>query len=138
MTDIDPTRITIRSFGYLHDRPADLPPADITIDLRRLLADPAHVPDGSMLDMTGLDAAVRRFVFATPGALDLVDNTRRLVRAMADVKPVIVAFGCAGGRHRSVALAHALHDQLASRHLDVSVHHLHVHLPRVIHPNTSR
>lgn len=66
--------ITIRSQGYLHSLPADLAPADITLDLRRLLADPAHVPDGTMLDMTGLDPAVRTFVFATPGALDLVDQ----------------------------------------------------------------
>jgi RNase adaptor protein for sRNA GlmZ degradation len=132
MTDIDTTRITIRSFGYLHDIQTDLAPADITIDLRRLLADPAHFPDGSMLDLTGLDPAVRDFVFATPGALDLLHHLSGLVQAMDAIKPTIVDLGCAGGRHRSVALAAALADQLDAADYDVSVHHLHVHLPRVI------
>lgn len=134
MTDIDTTRITVRSFGYLHDMPADLTPADITLDLRRLLADPAHVPDRSMLDMTGLDPTVQDFVFATPGALDLLHHVSGLVQSMDTIKPTIVDFGCAGGRHRSVALAAALADQLDAAGYDVSVHHLHVHLPRVIHP----
>lgn len=128
----DTTRITVRSFGFLHVMPADLPPADITIDLRRLLADPAHVPDGSMIDLDGRDPAVRRFVFATPGALDLLDHVRRLVQAMDSIKPTVVDFGCAGGRHRSVVLAAALTSQLAADGYDVSVQHLHVHLPRVI------
>ena len=126
------TRIQVRSFGFLHDKPADLSPADITIDLRRLLADPAHVPDGSMLDLDGRDPAVRRFVFGTPGALDLLDHVVRLVQAMDAVKPTVVDFGCAGGRHRSVTLAAALADQLDAAGYDVSVQHLHVHLPRVI------
>lgn len=132
MTDIDPTRITIRSFGYLHDKPTDLPPADITIDLRRLLADPAHVPDGSMLDLTGLDPAVQAFVFATPGALDVLRHVIGLVQSMDALKPTVADFGCAGGRHRSVALAAALADELDAADYDVSVQHLHVHLPRII------
>lgn len=132
MNDIDTTRITIRSFGYLHARPADLLPADITIDLRRLLADPAHVPDGSMLDLTGLDPAVQAFVFATPGALDLLHHLNGLVQALDAIKPTIMDLGCAGGRHRSPALAAALAAQLDADGYDVSVQHVHIHLPRVI------
>jgi RNase adaptor protein for sRNA GlmZ degradation len=124
--------VKIYSFGYLHDRPAVLDTADITLDLRRLLADPAHVPGGDMLDLTGLDMTVRRFVRATPGALALVDHTRALVLALAAVKPVVVVKGCAGGRHRSVSAAQDLHDQLTAAGVPVLVQHLHVHLPRVI------
>lgn len=128
-----PTRaVTVLSFGYLHPRPSDLAAVDVTLDVRRLLADPAHVPDGDMLDMDGRDPAVRTFVFRTPGALDLLDHTRRLVQTMAAVKPVTVAFGCAGGRHRSVVLAGALHAQLSAEGMGVTLRHLHVHLPRVI------
>lgn len=124
--------VRLYSFGYLHDRPAVLDTADITLDLRRLLADPAHVPGGHMLDLTGLDMTVRRFVRATPGALDLVDHVRALILAMAAVKPVTLAAGCAGGRHRSPSVTQDLHDQLKAARVTVLVQHLHVRLPRVI------
>ena len=121
--------ITILSFGYLHGEP---PKADITVDLRELLADPAHRPEGDMLDMTGLDAAVSDFVFRTRGAGTLVDDLYRLVVGLAQVKPVRLALGCAGGRHRSTAIAQALCDAMTSGDVEAEVLHLHVHLPRVI------
>lgn len=124
--------ITILSFGYLHSWPQDAPTPDITVDLRRLLADPAHVPNGAMLDMNGLDESIREFVFATPGARALMFNVRRTVADMSAIKPIVVALGCAGGRHRSVVLAAELYVQLAVAGYEVSVKHLHVHLPRVI------
>lgn len=125
--------VTIQSFGYLHLRHPV--PADFTLDLRAVLADPAHVPDGSLLDLDGRDPAVRDFVFATPGATALLDDTVQLAANLLRVKPsVIVAFGCAGGRHRSVALADALGAALTALGHTVVVEHLHVHLPRVIKP----
>jgi UPF0042 nucleotide-binding protein len=54
---------------------------------------------------------VREFVLAQPAAKDLLDN---LERTLKDALPhyrergrsqLIVAFGCTGGRHRSVAMA---------------------------------
>lgn len=123
--------VKLFSFGYLHGPPpaTDIPP----FDLRRSLFDPAHVPSGDMLDMTGLDAAVRRFVFGTPGALDILADAKAQTLAKAADGPVTVAFGCAGGRHRSVVLAQALHAQLFAAGVPVLLQHLHVHLPRVIH-----
>lgn len=130
MTPTTAQPIRIVSFGYLHgDAPqTDIPP----FDLRRSLFDPAHVPSGDMLDMTGLDVTVRRFVFGTTGALDILADAKAQTLAKAADRPVSVAFGCAGGRHRSVVLAQALHDQLQAAGHTVLVQHLHVHLPRVI------
>lgn len=121
--------INILSFGYLHGDP---PKADITIDLRELLSDPAHRPQGDMLDMTGLDEEVASFVFATPGAHKLINNLFRLVRDASEIKPIKLAIGCAGGRHRSVALVEEMQLLLYSAGQDVEHEHLHVHLPRVI------
>jgi UPF0042 nucleotide-binding protein len=54
---------------------------------------------------------VREFVLAQPAATELLDN---LERTLKDALPhyrergrsqLIVAFGCTGGRHRSVAMA---------------------------------
>lgn len=120
--------ITILSFGYLHPWPQDAPDPDITVDLRRLLNDPARALNGAMLDSTGLDREVRRFVFNTPGARRLALNISDMATEMAMVKPVVLAFGCAGGRHRSVALAQYVADVSGY----ATVQHLHVHLPRVI------
>jgi RNase adaptor protein for sRNA GlmZ degradation len=131
MTNTVAPAVQITSFGYLH---TDTPPtADLTIDLRRFLADPAHVPGGAMLDMTGLDPVVADFVFATPGAQDLLDNTVWTVLAMLKVKPhITVAAGCKVGKHRAAAYSARLRAALVDAGVTADVQHLHVHLPRVI------
>lgn len=125
--------VTVYSFGYLHPLPDELAAFDNTLDLRRLLADPAHIPGGHMLDLRGdHDEQVREFVFATPGATVLLEDANRLVASMARIKRVAVAFGCAGGKHRAAAMAWGLADRLIDSGHDVRVQHLHAHLPRVI------
>lgn len=121
--------VKIFSSGLLH---GPMPTADITRDLRTDLPDPAYALDGSMRDLTGLNPMVRRHVFGTPGALDILADVKADVLARAASGPVTVAFACAGGKHRSVALAQALHDQLVTVGVPALVQHLHVHLPRVI------
>jgi RNase adaptor protein for sRNA GlmZ degradation len=126
--------------GHRHQLPAGTPAADFELDLRRTLADPAHRPEGDMLDLTGLDPVVRAFVLDTRGARRLVKQTVRLVRGAAAVKPVVVWVGCAGGKHRAAAIGEEVMKRLRrrglrfwARPLEVEVRHLHVHLPRVIH-----
>jgi len=126
--------IATYSFGYLHPWPegVERPSDEDTYDLREKLADPAHVPTGAMLDMTGLDPEVEGFVFRTEGASELFSEIADNACDKAMEAPVAVAIGCAGGRHRSVAVAAVMRGYLALLGYEVSVHHLHVHLPRVI------
>jgi UPF0042 nucleotide-binding protein len=126
--------ITVLSFGYLHPWPEGIekPSDENTYDLREKLFDPAHVPGGEMRDRTGLDDDVRIFVFETEGAPELFYKILDEARGKALDEPVTIAFGCAGGRHRSVAMAQEMHKWLKTYGHDVSVEHLHVHLPRVI------
>lgn len=131
--------VLILTRGHLHDLPDGTPPADVEFDLRRYLADPAHRPQGDMLDLTGLDPRVRRFVLATSGARPLLRNAARLARGTAAVKPVVVVFGCAGGKHRAAAMGEECAKRLRkrglrfwTRPLRVEVRHLHADLPRVI------
>jgi RNase adaptor protein for sRNA GlmZ degradation len=85
-----------------------------------------------MLDLTGLDPRVRRFVLDTPGAAELLGTAVPMVFMLARVKRVVVMVGCAGGKHRAAAIGQELADQLEVFGLRVRVVHLHVDLPRVI------
>ena len=129
-TDAD--NVTIVTRGHLHPLPVDCPVSDIEFDLRRLLSDPAHRPEGDMLDLTGLDETVRQFVLDTRGAKELVSSAVPLIFMMAKVKRVTVMVGCAGGKHRAAAVGQELATQLERFGVKVKVTHLHVHLPRVI------
>ena len=126
--------VLVLTRGFLHRLPAGLVPADVVFDLRRHLADPAHRPQGDMLDQSGLQPAVRDFVLATRGAGQLLESAVPLVQTMAAVKPVVVMVGCAGGKHRAPAIGAELARRLRDRGLVVAVRHLHAHLPRVIRP----
>jgi UPF0042 nucleotide-binding protein len=92
-----------------------------------------------LLDRDGRDAAVRQVVLSTPGAATLLDIVSQTVDvARATRKPMTIAFGCAGGRHRSVALAEVLAGLLDAQGVTVDLEHRHVHLPRVVREGDDR
>jgi hypothetical protein len=93
------------AFGYKRGIPDG---AAWVVDVR-MLDNPYWVDELRPLD--GRDAKVREFVLRQPAARDLLDN---LERTLKDALPhyrergrsqLVVAFGCTGGRHRSVAMA---------------------------------
>lgn len=124
-------RVQVSSFGYLHS-PA--PDAHITIDLRHALYDP-HV-DPAMRELTGLDRVVGEHVLNTPGATGIVGAAFLLIHAMLpghDQRGEVlrVAFGCAGGRHRSVVLATELAGLLVTAGIGAELGHRDVLRPVV-------
>jgi UPF0042 nucleotide-binding protein len=121
-------QVLVTSFGYGH---ADPPEADVTLDARRLLHDP-HV-DPAMREMTGLDETVRRRVLATRGAKAWIEHEAAAVRTLLDHvgRPVTVAFGCAGGRHRSVVMASECARLLAAAGFEVHLEHRDVTKPLI-------
>ncbi|MFJ6566713.1 ATPase [Streptomyces sp. NPDC091292] len=113
--------VEIVSFGYLHAAP---PVADLTIDLRHHFRDPHVSPE--LRYMTADDEPVRTAVLNTPGIRDLVDATATAVAAFGSgpsAGVVIVADGCAGGRHRAPTFARALAERLTAAGHHVSVVH---------------
>ncbi|WP_093746961.1 RNase adapter RapZ [Streptomyces sp. PAN_FS17] len=113
--------VEIVSFGYLHSAP---PAAHLTIDLRQHFRDPHVSPE--LRYMTADDAPVRAAVLNTPGITDLVEATARAVAAFASgpsAGTVVVADGCAGGRHRAPTFARALAAHLRAAGHSVSVSH---------------
>jgi UPF0042 nucleotide-binding protein len=126
-------KVGVYSFGYLwHPNPTELVSPTITVDLRKLLHNPFHDP--AMRELTGLEPAVRSYVLDTPGAVDLLCATANAtVAALRQVDSrglmVMVAFGCAGGRHRSVVLANELRTMMAAAGIGADVTHFDVLRP---------
>lgn len=98
-------QLRISSFGYKHGVPVDM---DLVMDCRFL---PNPYWDPELRHLSGLDEPVRRFVLAQRDAGPFLDHFTTLV---ADLLPAYanegrsflgIAFGCTGGRHRSVAIA---------------------------------
>ena len=92
--------------------------AALLIDAR-FLDNPYWVPE--LRDRTGRDPEVAEFVLKQPQAVKLLDDLETIV---GDLLPhyhekgrmhLVVAFGCTGGRHRSVVLAGEMARRLEKR-----------------------
>ncbi|MCK9240800.1 RNase adapter RapZ [Desulfocurvus sp.] len=121
-------RLYILSFGFKHGVPTD---ADLVFDLRFL---PNPHFDEALRPLSGQDEDVSRFVLGRePGA----EFLRRQLDYLNFVLPLYaregryrmtVAFGCTGGRHRSVAVAEAVFDSLRNSDYAVFLEHRHIDL----------
>jgi UPF0042 nucleotide-binding protein len=116
--------VTFMSFGFKHGPPRE---EDLAIDVR-FLANPHYQPE--LRELTGLDREVVDYI-AADGRLDVLYGHLEglldflLPEYVAEGKAhLVIAIGCTGGRHRSVAIA----EHLAARYrnsddLDVAVAH---------------
>jgi P-loop ATPase protein family len=125
------------SFGFLHDGPPgygehrdpgeagereELPRADVVADLREHFRDP-HAVDG-LRELTADDPRVTAAVLATPGVTTVISGLCVTARGyLAGGRPVTIAVGCAGGRHRSAAVAAAVARQLQADGVPAAVVH---------------
>jgi UPF0042 nucleotide-binding protein len=106
--------LLFESFGFKHGIPLD---ADLVFDVR-CLPNPHYDP--VLRPLTGKDAAVRDFIAADAGSLQMLEDIagfvgRWLPCFVRDNRAYLtVAIGCTGGRHRSVYLAETLAQRFAS------------------------
>ena len=116
-------QLSVVSFGYKYGLPVD---SDLVWDVR-FMPNPNYKQ--RLRDKTGLDAAVRHYVLATPQArrfgkkfFEIV--TESLPHYIEEGKSYLtIAIGCTGGRHRSVVMAEELADYLKKRKFKVRIHH---------------
>ena len=103
--------VTFQSFGFKHGPPRD---ADLVFDVR-FLPNPHWEP--ALRELTGHDTRVLEYV-ARGGKLE--EFYERIVPLLDFLLPeykaegkahLAIAFGCTGGRHRSVAIAEHLADR---------------------------
>ena len=100
--------VTFLSFGYKFGLPTE---ADMVLDAR-FLPNPHWIRE--LRPLTGLDEPVQDFVVARPESHGFLERAAELLRFLMPLylaehkTQLVVAVGCTGGRHRSVALAQAL------------------------------
>lgn len=114
--------VTFMSFGFKYGVPID---ADLMFDVR-FLPNPHYVE--SLRPLTGKEREVSDYVMKWAETKQLLD---KLVDLLTFLFPyyhregktqLVVAIGCTGGKHRSVAIAEYLHNRFKG-HVDSRVNH---------------
>ena len=104
----DGMHVNVLSFGFKNGIPVE---ADLLIDVR-FMPNPYYIEE--LKRKTGLDDAVRDYVFSVSQTNDFMTRMKDMLSFLLPLyseegKTVLVlAIGCTGGHHRSVAVAHAL------------------------------
>jgi UPF0042 nucleotide-binding protein len=115
--------VSVVSFGYRYGVPSD---ADLVLDVR-FLPNPHFVP--RLRPFTGKDPKVRKYIRSFPQTGEFL---RRIEGLLTYLIPhyiregksyLTIAFGCTGGRHRSVMLAESVQKSLAKRGFSAKVVH---------------
>ncbi len=105
-------RVNVVSFGFKYGVPKE---ADIVFDVRFL---PNPYFDVNLRPLSGLDAAIADYVFGNDAACAFRHNLLHFIQETLPLYELegryrlTIAVGCTGGRHRSVATAHALANSL--------------------------
>ncbi|MCH5207957.1 MAG: RNase adapter RapZ [Oscillospiraceae bacterium] len=105
--------INCMSFGFMYGVPGE---ADLVFDVR-CLPNPFYIPE--LKHLTGTDRAVRDYVMGFPQSAELEKKLYDFVDFLAPLyvgegkSRLVVAFGCTGGKHRSVTFA-----ELAAKHFE--------------------
>ena len=107
--------VNIQSFGFKNGLPLD---ADMVFDVR-FIPNPYYA--ASLKKMTGNNKKVRQFVMKFPETVNFIKKADELI---SEIIPCYlregkyhlnIAFGCTGGRHRSVAVANEFVDIFNAR-----------------------
>jgi UPF0042 nucleotide-binding protein len=106
--DKRPLMVSVVSFGYRYGVPTD---ADLVFDVR-FLPNPHFVP--RLREFTGKDPKVRRYIRSFPQTGEFLRRVEGLLSyliphyAREGKSYLTIAFGCTGGRHRSVMMSEAV------------------------------
>ena len=113
--------VNILSFGFKHGIPIE---ADLVFDVR-FMPNPYYVPE--LKNKTGLDQAVRDFVFSFRQTNDFMEQLEKMLTFLLPLyaeegkSALVIAIGCTGGHHRSVAVAHELAEYITEEGYQVTV-----------------
>lgn len=115
--------ITVMSFGFKYGIPVD---ADLVFDVR-CLPNPHYISD--LRPLTGCDERVSNYVFSFEEANKLLLHYDTLIDYSIPLyvregkSSLVIAFGCTGGRHRSVSFAERIGKRLKNNDETITVMH---------------
>lgn len=115
-------KVTLFSFGFKHG----LPEADTVFDVRLL---PNPYWDEALRDYSGQEKPVAAYVLDNKLGHRFQEKLYSFLEfylgsyRQAEREECIVAVGCTGGRHRSVALVENLQKHLAEMEFELNVYH---------------
>ena len=115
--------VSVISFGFKNGIPLE---ADLVFDVR-CLPNPYYIAE--LRPQTGLDAGVRDFVFGYQQTRDLMVHLEGLLSFLLPLyveegkTALVIAVGCTGGHHRSVAVTRALADFIRQKGYNASESH---------------
>ena len=123
ITELAPMGINVLSFGFKYGIPLE---ADLVTDVR-FLSNPYFVPDLKYLD--GNSKKIQNFVLNNQETslflrryLDLLDYLLPLYEKEGKAY-LTIAFGCTGGRHRSVVIAQSIFQHIKKKNKQVKLTH---------------
>ncbi|MGM9579071.1 MAG: RNase adapter RapZ [Evtepia sp.] len=119
----DAITVSVTSFGFKYGIPID---ADLVFDVR-FLPNPYYIAE--LKECTGLEEAVRTFLFSYRQTHEFLRHLEELFSFLLPQyveegkSSLVIAIGCTGGHHRSVAIAHALTEFIRQKGYRVEEQH---------------
>ena len=115
--------ITILSFGFKYGIPVD---SDLVFDVR-FIPNPFYIPQ--LKPYSGNDEPVKNYVLEQEESKVFIKKTIELLEFLIPnykkegKRQLIISIGCTGGRHRSVAIANNIYENLLDKNFNISVEH---------------
>lgn len=119
----DRMAVKVMSFGFKYGMCRE---ADIVLDVR-CLPNPYYIPE--LKKHTGLESCVRDYVMSFEQSKELEKKLRDLIDFLLPFyrhegkTSLVIAFGCTGGKHRSVTFAENMHTYLEEKGVRTRVTH---------------
>lgn len=115
--------VTLASFGFKY---GILREADFVFDMRYL---PNPYYENNLRNLSGNDPEVREYIMAATASKEMSEEIASLLHTVLPLqiqdgrRGVCIAFGCTGGRHRSVTFANLFAERLRASGYKVKLYH---------------
>lgn len=119
--------VKVMSFGFKYGSPNE---ADLVFDVR-CLPNPFYVPE--LKQFTGKDSCVSEYVLKFEQSKILLDKLKDLIDFLIPLyvhegkSQLVIAFGCTGGKHRSITFAEEIYKHLSEKGIRTRISHRDIH-----------
>ena len=122
-TSGDRLKIHFQSFGFKNGIPRD---ADMVFDVR-FLPNPFYINE--LRPLTGLEKKVADFVLSYSQSIEFIDKLEQMLTMLIPhyiqegKTSLVIAIGCTGGKHRSVAIAEKICNSIKQKYTSCVITH---------------